>query len=109
MSDVRNVKGPEFDQVIGESSKPVLIDFWAEWCAPCKTISPLVELLADEYEEQITVVKVNVDEDPDLASRYGIRSIPTLSVIKRGEVVASRSGISSARVLRDFVEDATAA
>jgi thioredoxin 1 len=76
-----------WDQDVLNSDKPVLVDFWAEWCGPCRMISPLVEELSNEYEGKALIGKLNVDENPGVASKYGIRSIPTLLVFKGGEVV----------------------
>ncbi len=76
-----------FQEVVLNSDKPVLVDFWAEWCGPCKMIGPLIEELATEYEGKAVIGKLNVDENPDVAGTYGIRSIPTLLVFKGGEIV----------------------
>jgi len=76
-----------WDQEVLGSDKPVLVDFWAEWCGPCRMIGPLVEELASEYEGKALIGKLNVDENPGVATKYGIRSIPTLLVFKGGEIV----------------------
>jgi thioredoxin 1 len=76
-----------WDQEVLGSDKPVLVDFWAEWCGPCRMIGPLVEELANEYEGKALIGKLNVDENPGVATKYGIRSIPTLLVFKGGEIV----------------------
>jgi len=80
-------------------NKPLVVDFWAEWCGPCLMISPLVEELAQEYAEQVVVGKVNIDENDELAGEYGIRSIPTLLFFKNGEVVDKHVGAASKSVL----------
>lgn len=91
-----------FDQEVVQSGDAVLVDFWAPWCMPCRAIAPHVEALADEYEGKAKVGKVNVDEAPNVAMRYAVRSIPTVLVFKAGEVVAQHVGA----VGRDHLEDA---
>ncbi len=86
MSKVTEVSDASFNQDVLKSSLPVLIDFWAPWCGPCKAISPVVEELAGEYEGRLKVVKMNVDDNPQVPSRYGVRGIPNLIVFRGGEV-----------------------
>ena len=82
-----------FDQEVLQSDLPVLVDFWAVWCAPCSMISPIVESIAQEYQGKLKVGKVNVDENSQLAVRYGIRAIPTLLLFKNGKVVEQMIGV----------------
>ena len=86
-----NVNKNNFEQEVMQSEKPVLVDFWAPWCGPCRMVGPIVEEIAEENED-IKVVKVNVDEEPDLANRFQIMSIPTLLVVKDGKVVNQSVG-----------------
>ena len=92
MSDYVVVTGANFEDEVVRSSVPVLLDFWAPWCGPCRMIGPLIEQLAEEYSGRIKVGKVNVDEESDLAGRHGIVSIPTLIVYKNGEVANQAVG-----------------
>lgn len=92
-----------FDETI-KSDKPVLVDFWAEWCGPCKMIGPVVEELAGDYEGKAVVGKLNVDENPDVTARFGIRSIPTLLVFKGGQVVDKQVGAVPKSVLAQKLE-----
>ena len=86
MADLTQVSDTSFDQEVLQSEVPVLIDFWAPWCGPCKAISPIVEELAGEYSERLKVVKMNVDDNPQTPSRYGVRGIPNLILFKGGQV-----------------------
>lgn len=92
-----------FDETI-KSDKPVLVDFWAEWCGPCKMIGPVVEELAGDYEGKAVVGKLNVDENPDVTARFGIRSIPTLLVFKGGQIVDKQVGAVPKSVLAQKLE-----
>jgi thioredoxin 1 len=86
MAGIVNLSTASFDETIKGDSKPVVVDFWAEWCGPCKAIAPILHELADELGEQVTIAKVNVDDHPDLAMRYNVMSIPTLLIFNNGEV-----------------------
>jgi thioredoxin 1 len=87
MGNAVAVTEQSFDTEVVQSSVPVLVDFWAAWCGPCRAIAPTVEELASEYAGKLKVVKVDVDENPDVSGKYGVQSIPTLLVFKNGEVV----------------------
>jgi thioredoxin 1 len=93
MSKVAAVSGQDFEQEVLQSSVPVVVDMWAEWCAPCRVLAPIVEEASGELGEKVKFVKVNVDQNPSLASRYGIMSIPTLLYVKDGQVVGQSIGL----------------
>jgi thioredoxin 1 len=93
-----------FDQVVGKSDVPVLVDFWAPWCGPCRMIAPAVEQLAREFAGRALVAKLNIDEQPRVAQRYGIMSIPTLYIFKGGQIVERVVGAQPAPVLRQALQ-----
>jgi thioredoxin 1 len=92
-----------FDETIKNAKGPVLVDFWAAWCGPCKTIAPYLDQIAGEMEGRATVAKVNVDENGDLSARFGVRSIPTLLVFKDGRVVDQTVGALPKDLIKSFV------
>ena len=94
-----------FDTDVLQSDKPVLVDYWAEWCGPCKMIAPILEEVASEYGEKIKVCKMNIDENQETPPRYGIRGIPTLILFKNGEVGATKVGALSKTQLQSFLDD----
>jgi thioredoxin 1 len=93
-----------FQETALENETVTVIDFWAEWCGPCRMISPIIEELAHEYDGKILVGKVNVDDNPEISMKYGIRSIPTVLFLKNGEVVDKHVGVTSKKVLADKIE-----
>ena len=105
MSAVVVISDAEFDQTVLKSDKPVMLDFWAEWCQPCKMLTPTVEELAGEFEGQILVGKLNVDDNPNTATTYGIRGIPTLLFIKDGQVVQQLVGVKSKAEIKKVIEE----
>ena len=92
MAKPKEVTDATFDQDVLKASKPVLVDFWAPWCGPCRMVAPIVEELAREYDGKVEFVKLNTDDNPNTAVKYGIRSIPTLLVFKGGEPVGTIVG-----------------
>ena len=101
----QHVTDDDFETEVLKATGPVLVDFWAEWCGPCRSLTPSIDALADEKNDQIKVVKVNVDKSPNAPGKYGVRSIPALYVFKDGEVVAQTAGALSKSDLFKWAED----
>jgi thioredoxin 1 len=99
MSAAAAVTVAEFDSVVLRSELPVLVDFWAVWCGPCRAVAPAVDAVAAEYAGKAIVVKVNVDEEPEIAGRYGVQSIPTLAIFKEGKLVDQIVGAQSKQLI----------
>ena len=99
------VSDSEFESSVLKGDKPALIDFWAEWCQPCKMLAPTVEEIAGEYEDKIMVGKLNVDDNPATATKYGIRGIPTLLLFKGGQVVQQLVGVKSKAEIKKVIDE----
>ena len=98
-----NVSDDNFENEVLKSDEPVMVDFWAEWCGPCKALSPIVDEVADEVSGKVKVVKVNIDENPNAPTKYGVRGIPTLMVFKGGELVDTKVGGMSKAQLSEWL------
>ena len=95
-----------FDAEVRQSGVPVVVDFWAEWCGPCKMIGPALEELSNEYGDNVKIVKVNVDENPNSPAQMGVRGIPALFLFKDGEVVSNKTGAAPKAALKDWIDGA---
>ncbi|QSX29729.1 thioredoxin TrxA [Shewanella cyperi] len=105
MSDkIVTLSDDSFENDVLKSSQPVLVDFWAEWCGPCKMIAPILDDIAAEYEGKLTVAKLNVDQNNASPAKYGVRGIPTLLMFKGGELVATKVGALSKTQLKEFID-----
>ncbi|AEX99906.1 thioredoxin TrxA [Oceanimonas pelagia] len=105
MSDkIVQLTDASFDADVIKAEGPVLVDFWAEWCGPCKMIAPILDEVAGEYEGKVTVAKLNIDQNAETAPKYGIRGIPTLLLFKNGEVAATKVGALSKTQLKEFLD-----
>ncbi|MFO7288095.1 MAG: thioredoxin TrxA [Gammaproteobacteria bacterium] len=110
MSDlIIHTSDSTFERDVLNADSPVLLDFWAEWCAPCKMIAPILDAIAEEYKGRLRVVKLNIDENPQTPPKYNIRSIPTLLLFRDGSVAAQQVGAVSKAQLQSFIESNIAA
>lgn len=104
MSKPVSVDDTSFDQVVLKAERPVVVDLWAPWCQPCKMVAPILDELADEYNGQINFVKVDIDQNPKTAARYGIMSIPTLLIFKNGQPISQLVGLRPKRELKQNMD-----
>ncbi len=105
MSDsVLHVTDSEFNETVLQATGPVLVDYWAEWCGPCKMIAPVLDAIAEEYKGRLTVVKLNIDDNPQAPQHYGVRGIPTLMLFKDGDVEATKVGALTKSELIKFLD-----
>ena len=108
MADITELSSGNFEEEVLKSSQPVLVDFWAPWCGPCRMIGPVVEELAGENADSLKVAKINIDDAQDIAATYGVSSIPTLMIFKDGDVVDRFVGVQPKNRLQDAVDQAIA-
>lgn len=101
---IKHVTDASFDSDVLQSDRPVLVDYWAEWCGPCRMIAPILEELSEDYGERLQIAKMNVDENQQIPARFGIRGIPTLMLFKSGQLVATKVGALPKAQLAAFVD-----
>ena len=104
MAEIADVTDANFEADVLNSELPVIVDFWAEWCAPCRQIAPIVKELAGQYEGKVKIVKMNIDENPGAPGRYGVRAIPTLLAFQGGQVVEQMQGARPKAALEEMVQ-----
>ena len=104
MSNAIDISDDNFDSEVLKSDKPVLIDFWAEWCGPCKVLGPVIDEVAEDYSDRVKFVKLNIDNNPSNTQKFGIRGIPTLLLFKNGEKIDTSVGVWSKSELASFLE-----
>lgn len=103
MSNIKYVSEKDFEQIVLKSDKPVVVDFWATWCGPCKAIAPILDEISNEREDVI-IAKLDVDENPQIASKYRIRGIPTMNLFHKGEVIASKVGAVNKSAIMSWID-----
>ena len=106
---IKHVSDASFEADVLQSSQPVLVDYWAEWCGPCKMIAPILDEVSASYKDKLTIAKMNVDENRDIPAKFGIRGIPTLMLFKNGQLAATKVGALSKAQLLAFIDQQLAA
>lgn len=104
---IKVVTDASFQNDVLDAGKPVIVDFWAPWCGPCRALTPILEEAAADYEDQVAFAKINIDENPDIAAKYGVMSLPTLILFKNAQVEATKIGLLSKPQLSAFIESHT--
>ena len=105
MTEVANVNKADFGEKVLKSSKPVLVDFWAEWCGPCKQIGPVLEEISNEMAEEVTIAKHNIDNEPNTPTKYGVRGIPTMLLFKDGDLKATKVGATTKSNIVSWIKE----
>ena len=103
MKSIKIISGDSFNKDVIQSKTPVLVDFWAEWCGPCKVIGPILEEISEEEKDKIIIGKINVDENQDIAAKYNVRGIPTLIIFNKGNLIDTMVGVSSKASIKDWI------
>ena len=103
MKSIKIISGDSFNKDVIQSKTPVLIDFWAEWCGPCKVIGPILEEISEEEKDKIIIGKINVDENQDIAAKYNVRGIPTLIIFNKGNLIDTMVGVASKASIKDWI------
>lgn len=104
MAEELNLTDQNFEQTIQNSEKPILVDFWAQWCAPCSVLGPILEKIAKEYRDKIIFAKVNLDEAPLTARKFGVEQIPTVILLKEGKPISGFIGVRTEPIIKDWLE-----
>ena len=103
MKSIKIISGDSFNKDVIQSKTPVLVDFWAEWCGPCKVIGPILEEISEEEKDKIIIGKINVDENQDIAAKYNVRGIPTLIIFNKGNLIDTMVGVASKASIKDWI------
>ncbi len=102
--NIFNTSDKNFDNDVLQSTKPVIVDFWAEWCGPCKQIAPILEAISIEKKDSLSVYKINIDENPEIPQKYGVRGIPTIMIFKDGRLIDQKVGSLPKSIINDWIE-----